>query len=207
MELRKVLAIGAHPDDLELGCGATLARLTADGVHVRAMILTRGARGCEGDHDRSLETKTALGLLGVHDIIQCNFPDTQLHTALNEIIHAINVQVSDLCPERVYTMFREDRHQDHRAVHEASVVACREVPQLLGYETPSSQPTFTPALWESVDEQYLAAKVAALKAHHSQTHRRYMQERVVRAAAVFRGYQVNGEFCEAFIPYRLVFWN
>jgi LmbE family N-acetylglucosaminyl deacetylase len=78
------------------------------------------------------------------------------------------------------------------------------VPQLLGYETPSSYPNFVPRVFEPVDE-YMDRKVAAIKMHTSQEARLYMQEVKIRAAAHFRGVQVDLGQTEGFIPYKLIF--
>jgi len=111
--------------------------------------------------------------------------------------------VRKVVPDRVYTMFHQDRHQDHRAVHEASIVACRSVPQILGYETPSSYPNFMPTLFEPIDE-FIDAKIGALKLHVSQGDRLYMHEQKIRSAAHFRGAQVDLGQTESFVPYKLV---
>lgn len=202
-KISSVLALGAHPDDLELGCGATLAKLVARGVKVRAVILTEGTVG-GSDFDRKEETRAALASLGVHDVVLHDFPDTRLHEHLNDLIACIERHVAEICPDRVYTMFDQDRHQDHRAVYQASAVACRRVPQILGYETPSSYPNFVPTLFEPVDE-FIEKKVAALRMHLSQGDRLYMHEEKIRSAAHFRGVQVDLGQTESFVPYRLVF--
>jgi LmbE family N-acetylglucosaminyl deacetylase len=199
-----VLALGAHPDDLELGCGATLAKLAAAGVVVHAIIFSEGTKGAPEGSDRFAESRSALESLAVATVTQHQFEDTRLHERLNELIEVIEQHVRELKPDRVYTMFHLDRHQDHRAVHEASVVACRRVPQILGYETPSSYPNFTPTVFEPVDE-YIELKVRALKLHASQGERLYMQEEKIRSAAHFRGVQVDLGQTEGFIPYKLVF--
>ena len=202
--LKSVLALGAHPDDLELGCGATLAKLAAQGVSVTAVILSEGSRGARADLDRTAETRQALLTLGVATVIQESFPDTRLHEHLNELIAAIEGHVHACSPDRVYTMFDGDRHQDHRAVFQASAVACRRIPQILGYETPSSYPNFVPTVFEQVDD-FIEQKVAALKMHGSQGTRLYMHEEKIRSAAHFRGVQVDLGQTEGFIPYKLVF--
>ena len=199
-----VLALGAHPDDLELGCGATLAKLASQGVAIRAVILTDGGQGGSGDFDRASETLASLAVLGVTDVALHSFPDTRLHERLNDAIAVIEQHVREIQPDRVYTMFDRDRHQDHRTVYEASAVACRGVPQILGYETPSSYPNFIPTVFESVDE-FIERKVEALKVHRSQGSRLYMQEDKIRAAAHFRGVQVDRGHTEGFMPYKLVF--
>ena len=202
-EIRSVLALAAHPDDLELGCGATLAKLCARGVAVHAVIFTDGKQGGLSGFDRPLEAKTALTQLGVSSVTQHALADTRLHEALNDLIGCTEQHVRTFVPDRVYTMFHLDRHQDHRAVHEASIVACRSVPQILGYETPSSYPNFTPTVFEPVDE-FMAAKIAAIKLHVSQGDQLYMHEEKVRSAAHFRGVQVGLGQVESFISYKLV---
>ena len=202
-EIRTVLALGAHPDDLELGCGATLAKLSAAGVAVHAVVFSNGSKGGPSDSDRAIESRAALMGLGVASVTQHDFADTRLHEAMNELIAVTEDHVRSTAPDRVYTMFHLDRHQDHRAVHEASAVACRSVPQILGYETPSSYPNFVPTVFEPI-EDFIEAKVAALKLHVSQGDRLYMQEVKIRSAAHFRGVQVDLGQTESFIPYKLV---
>lgn len=203
-EIRTVLALGAHPDDLELGCGATLAKLSAKGVAVHAVVFSDGNLGGPTEFDRTQETRVALEALGVATVSQHAFPDTRLHEALNNLIACTEEHVRAVNPDRVYTMFHLDRHQDHRAVHDASVVACRSVPQILGYETPSSYPNFMPTVFEPIDD-FIEAKIEALKLHVSQGDRLYMHEQKIRSAAHFRGVQVDLGQTESFIPYKLVF--
>jgi len=142
--------------------------------------------------------------LGVHNVVQHSLPDTRLHEHLNDLIAVIEEHVRNLAPNRVYTMFADDRHQDHRAVYQASIVACRTVPQILGYETPSSYPNFFPTVFEPIDD-FIEKKVAALKMHVSQGSQLYMHEDKIRSAAHFRGVQVDLGQTEGFIPYKLVF--
>jgi LmbE family N-acetylglucosaminyl deacetylase len=202
-ELRTVLALGAHPDDLELGCGATLAKLVTQGVQITAVILSDGSNGAGTALDRSAETRAALAALGVQNIVQHAYPDTRLHEHLNELIATIEQHVRTVTPQRVYTMFHDDRHQDHRAVYRASAVACRQVAQIFAYETPSSYPNFVPTIFEPIDD-FIERKVAALKLHESQGDRLYMHEEKIRSAAHFRGVQVDLGQTEGFIPYKLV---
>lgn len=203
LDAKQILALGAHPDDLELGCGATLAKLAARGAQVTAVILSDGSIGANSGLDRGSETREALSTLGIQRIVQHSFPDTRLHEHLNDLIATIEQHVRDVAPERVYTMFHDDRHQDHRAVYQASIVACRRVAQILAYETPSSYPNFVPTVFEPVDE-FIERKVAALKLHKSQGDRLYMHEEKIRSAAHFRGVQVDLGQTEGFIPYKLV---
>lgn len=198
-----ILAIGAHPDDIELGCGGSLAKLALSGARIQAVIFSKGRRGALGDTARDRESKSALATLGVHDVAIYDFEDTRLVYSLNEMIATLDEHVRSFKPDRVYTMFQHDRHQDHRAVYEASAVTCRDIGQLLGYETPSSYPNFIPTIFERI-EDHLETKIRALNCHKSQGDRLYMQAEKIRSAASFRGVQVQLGPCEGFVPYKLI---
>jgi LmbE family N-acetylglucosaminyl deacetylase len=200
---RSILAIGAHPDDIELGCGGSLAKHALEGARIEAVVFSKGRRGTLSDKDRERETETALRLLGVSHITVYDFEDTQLWRFVSEMIEVLDRHIAASKPDRVYTMFQHDRHQDHRAVYEASAIACRRVPQVLGYETPSSYPNFTPTVFQDIAD-HLPSKISALMTHKSQGERLYMQEEKIRAAAHFRGVQVDVGPSEGFIPYKVI---
>ena len=81
-----IIAIGAHPDDIELGCGASLAKLSQEGFDIFAVVLTSGSKGNPFDQNRLQETSQALNLLGVTKTFFLNFEDTKLALNLHEII-------------------------------------------------------------------------------------------------------------------------
>ena len=199
-----ILAIGAHPDDIELGCGGTLAKLAQAGAQVHAVIFSKGRRGALSDQDRAIESRAALEILGIQKIDIYDFEDTRLSGVLNEMVEVLDQHVAADRPRRAYTMFQHDRHQDHRAVYEASAIACRCVPQLLGYETPSSYPNFVPTVFEDITD-FLDVKLKSLSFHTSQGQRFYMQRDKIHAAAHFRGAQIDLGPSEGFIPYKVVF--
>jgi LmbE family N-acetylglucosaminyl deacetylase len=199
-----ILAIGAHPDDIELGCGGTLAKLCRGGARVRVIVFSKGRRGALSEEDREAESMTAFAKLGIHDVKIMDFEDTRLSFFLNDMISLLDEHVEEMKPDRVYTMFQHDRHQDHRAVYDASAVSCRQVPQILGYETPSSYPNFMPTVFERIDDD-LETKISALNCHLTQGSRLYMQEEKIRSAASFRGSQVDMGPSEGFIPYKMIF--
>jgi len=198
-----ILAIGAHPDDIELGCGGSLAKLARDGARIHALVLSRGGRGCHASIDRSDESHRALRRLGVTEVIQQDFPDTRFPACRNDIVAVIEQACAQIAPHRVYTMCGEDHHQDHRTVHEASIIACRSIPQILCYESPSTLPQFAPQVFEDISAQ-LDLKIHALREHASQGDRHYMQEDHLRCHAQFRGQQIGIGPSEGFVPYRLV---
>ncbi|WP_045450040.1 PIG-L deacetylase family protein [Citrobacter sp. S-77] len=204
-----VLAIGAHPDDIELGCGASLARLAKQGVYITAVVMTSGKYGTNELIDRRQESYNALTILGCKKIIHFDFTDTQTYLQLNDMISTLENVIKHEIPHdveiiRVYTMHDADRHQDHIAVYQASMVACRSIPQILGYETPSTWLSFMPQVFESVEEDNFNLKLSALSKHKSQSMRDYMRPERLRAVAQFRGQQVNSDLGEGFVIHKMI---
>jgi LmbE family N-acetylglucosaminyl deacetylase len=164
---RRVLAIGAHPDDVEIGCGGALARHRARGDILHILTLSRGAGG--GDINvRSAEAQRAAHILGA-SLRFADMPDGRITDGL-ETIERIEDAVGDLTPTDVYTHSFEDTHQDHRAVHAASMVAARAVPNFYCYQSPSSTVDFRPNRF--VDITYsIKLKLQAIGAYQSQVGR------------------------------------
>ena len=176
---QQVLAIGAHPDDIELGVGATLAAHAAAGDDLVILTLSGGAVGGPVD-ERHSESAAAAAVVGAR-FIHLDFPDTRLDPAAG-MITAIEDIVRDVLPDRIYTHGVHDRHQDHRAVHRAVQIAARQVPSLWCFQSPSSTVDFAPNRFVAVDG-FLDTKLAMLAAYVSQSHREYMQPDVVRVTA------------------------
>jgi LmbE family N-acetylglucosaminyl deacetylase len=199
----KVLAVGAHPDDVELGCGATLLRHVANGDEVTILVLTTGQRGRVEGLSRRAEQEEAARRLGVglrwatfHDGSVPDGPETV--TVIDEALAATRAEV-------LYTHASRDTHQDHRATATASLAAARRLATILHYETPSTQgfePTIYVDVAGTVDE-----KLAALRSHLSQVLRQGPVDlEAIEAQARFRGFQGRVRYAEAFEPARLV-WN
>lgn len=73
-----ILAIGAHPDDIELGCGASLSYYSNEKVYIISVVMTPGCCGAEYI-DRHKESQEALNMLGCNKLIPLNFEDTRLY--------------------------------------------------------------------------------------------------------------------------------
>lgn len=204
-----ILAIGAHPDDIELGCGASLARLAKEGYYITAVVMTAGTEGCDAEINRHAESRKALMSLGCQKVFLFHFEDTRTPHQVDEMIKALEGVITQHTPSQVkitraYTMHNSDRHQDHRAVHKASIVACRNISQVLGYETPSTWLNFIPQVFENVTETLFSQKLAALSFHQSQQHRDYMRPDRLRTVAQFRGQQAGCELSEGFVVHKMI---
>lgn len=175
-----VLAIGAHPDDVEIGVGGLLAAHAHAQDAITILTLSRGARG--GDADRrqreSLATAEMLGArLFVKDLV-----DTEISGG-GATVRLIEEVVQEVQPSIVYTHSSHDRHQDHRAVSEATLVATRNVGTVACYQSPSATIDFRPTRFVRIDP-YLDDKLRLLEAFSTQTDTRdYLSPEFVTATA------------------------
>ncbi len=181
---RSVLAIGAHPDDVEIGCGGILVRHRAHGDRVTVLTLTGGEHGGLAS-ERVQEARRAAEILGV-ELVLGTLQDTKISEGLETIL-LIEETVRVVQPTVVYTHSLQDGHQDHRSVHRATVVACREVPSLYCYQAPSCSVEFRPTKFIEIGA-FLDRKVEAIGAYASQTTKRpYLRESLLRATAEYWG--------------------
>ena len=119
-----VLAIGAHPDDVELGCGGTVALLARQGRRVGILHLTRGERGTRGTaQERLAEAERAAAALGVVDLAFLDCGDGGLRTGPAEEDALIEV-LRTRRPELVLGPTPSDRHPDHGRAHRLVEAAC-----------------------------------------------------------------------------------
>ena len=192
---RRVLAIGAHPDDVEIGAGATLAAHARAGDEVVIGILTRGFEGGDGP-TRSLEAEAAADILGatVHfgDLHDTRIPEG------GPSVQFIERLVEDTKPDIVYTHSSNDVHQDHRSTHRASLVAARRIPTVYCYQSPSATVAFAPSRFTDISD-HLAAKLEVVAAHASQaTKRSYMDPELITATGRYWGRFGDSTHAEAF---------
>ena len=176
---QRILSVGAHPDDVEIGVGGTLAAHAFAGDEIVTLTLSGGAVG-GATSMRQAEAAAAAAVVRAR-LIHLDFPDTRIVPA-EGVITAIEQVIAEVRPDRVYTHGLHDRHQDHRAVHEAVEIAARQVPNLWCFQSPSSTVAFAPNRFIDIDG-FVDSKLAMLAAFESQSHRDYMQADAVRAAS------------------------
>lgn len=119
-----ILAIGAHPDDVELGCGATLAKEISKGKKVGIIDLSRGELGTRGTVEtRDEEASNAANILGVTMRTNMEFPDGFIQ---NDKYHQIELvkQIRKFRPEMVICNAVDDRHIDHGKASKLVSDAC-----------------------------------------------------------------------------------
>ena len=173
-----VLFCGAHPDDIELTSGGTIARMTANGLKVGVLELTRGEMGTRGTADiRKREAQAAAKILGVFFRDQLDFGDGGLRTGREEEMELID-RIRRAQPRVVFCPWPDERHPDHvrcgQIVTDASFYAgLRQIhtkfaahrPQVVIYYM---QWLIVPATFIVDVTDYWATKMRAIHAFESQ---------------------------------------
>jgi LmbE family N-acetylglucosaminyl deacetylase/ActR/RegA family two-component response regulator len=179
-----VLAIGAHPDDVEIGCGGILLRHRARGDDISVLTLSGGEQGGTAA-ERVQEAQRAAEILGAR-LFLGSLQDTAISEG-TETIAFIEARIREVQPTVIYTHTLHDGHQDHRSVHRATVVASRTIPSLYCYQAPSSSIDFRPTKFLEIGD-FIDKKLAAIAAYHSQIVKRpYLRESLLRATAEYWG--------------------
>ena len=127
----KILAFGAHPDDIELGCAGTLLQYAKQGHDVYLYVLTTGQEA--GDPDvRKKEQVQAASLIGAKELMWGGLDDTRI-VADKKTISQIDDVVQKILPDEVFVNYPKDSHQDHRALAQCVISATRYIKRVLYY--------------------------------------------------------------------------
>lgn len=198
-----ILAIGAHPDDIEIGCGGTLHKFASQGHDVYMMVMTSGDMG--GDEQKRKEEQIkSKEILQAKEVFFGNYHDTKLPLGKG-LIDSIEGVIRKILPQYIFVNYKEDTHQDHRALAKATISATRNIRNVLFYEVPTTH-DFTPNVFVDITS-VMDKKVASLEAHASQIMRTNIEDCSIRdiaaSAARFRGIQGRVKFAEGFVSQRL----
>lgn len=196
---RRILCLGAHPDDIEIGCGGTIRRWTAErDLEVTWAVLS--GEGVRGDEARAgaaaFLTDAAAASVEVADFPDSRFPADW--DAIKTWIHDLGARVE---PDLVFTHRLEDRHQDHRVVAEIAWQAFRDV-TILEYEIPKWEGDLGGAnAYVALDRATVDAKVDALLAtFESQRDKPWFDAETFRGLMRLRGVECHAPdgYAEAF---------
>jgi len=203
--MKSILAVGAHPDDVELGCAGTLALHKLRGDKVYLLVLTKGeASGSPGV--REDECRRSAEILGVDGLFFGDLADTKVHDG-RETIDAVEKVVDEVKPDIIYAPTLKDSHQDHRNAGYATLSACRRCKIILMYEGASTQRDFTPQVFVDVQNTFeLKMKMTHVYGSQVSNHGVYtVAMKAIEGLAKFRGYQAGVDVAEAFEVGKFIF--
>jgi len=196
--MKNILAFGAHPDDIELGCAGTLKKHVHIGNDVYLCVLCDGQEA--GDPAvRRQEQEEAAKRLGVKELIWGDWVDTKFKVS-KESVRFIEDIIERVKPYEIYLNYIEDTHQDHRILAECIMSACRYNKRVLFYEDFTSI-NFQPDIFVDIEE-VLEEKIDVINAFHSQVNKCVPTGPVmiesIKSVAQFRGFQAKVRYAEGF---------
>ena len=209
----KILAVGAHLDDIEIAAGGTLAKAVENGHEVKSLFLSKsGYTNFEGKEMRSddcavQEGLNALKTLGITDIDILDFPTKDIPFR-SDVVEAIDRIMSEYNPDIIFTHHPFDTHQAHVGVSNATIAAARRKNTVFFYEpiSPSgrSYVAFRPQLYVPIEET-VEKKIAALREHKTEYNKFGKEDWIagVHARCGFRGYEIGKKYAEAFEALRM----
>ena len=208
---QSVIAFGAHPDDLEIGMGGTLAKLARLGYDVNLVIATLpNFVKTDIKEQRRIEATMSAKTLGCKSPQFLDLSPDEI-TIGRKFVTMIDDIINNHKPEAVFTQWIGDSHQDHQALTRAVIAASRDSNNLFMYETTIpgglTENAFRPQLYVDITET-LEVKSNALDCFHSQKNYRcgdlWIDAVVGRCS--YRGYQMNVKYAEAFEVVKVTKW-
>jgi LmbE family N-acetylglucosaminyl deacetylase len=202
-----ILAIGAHPDDIELGCGGLLIKSARQGHNVYMYSLTRGGAGGDSKQ-RSEELARSARFIKAKQLWIDNFEDSKL-TVTNDLINHIEFFIHKSNPDLILTHSHGDVHHDHRAIALATLEAARFNSNVLSYEIPLSR-NFDPKVFVDISE-VVNEKVELIEIFWSQQSKLYLKANAIKGLAEYRALQsrlnTSIKYVEAFEVMKICLTN
>ena len=202
----RILALGAHSDDVEIGAGATILRTLAEAPAVEVCWAVVSAVGERADEARASAADLLAGATSV-DVVVGDFVDGYLPYHALDVKHWVHAVAERMTPDVVLTHQRADLHQDHRFLAELALNAFRDH-LILGFEIPKFDGDLgAPNVFVHVDEATFDRKMDVLRRHfETQRGKPWFDDDIFRGLMRLRGMESRAPsgLAEAFYCTKLV---
>lgn len=202
-KIKKVLVINAHADDMEFGCGSTVAKLIEQGKEVHNLVLSLRKKTVPPDFPAAeliRETKQAGRIIGIkeeNNIIK-DYPHRIFPSIRQQILDEIYSTAEKLKPDLVFTTSQDDTHQDHQTTAQETFRALKHT-NIIAYGFPWNTIFHRLNLYSIVSQEHLNKKIKALSQYKSQhLGRVYFSPDYIVSLAKTQGVNVNAQFAESF---------
>lgn len=200
---KRVLFLGAHPDDIELGCGALLHHIVK---HTDVLCVTLSNNQSNPDLiNVKDEHYISMEVLGVTEdkIIFGPFTTRVFPNARQEILEYFLKLRKDFSPDLIFVHSKQDVHQDHNTMTDEALRAFRGI-TVLGFDVVRSSYGFFPHFLVEVTEEDVNKKIEALSQYETYRDRYYFNSELTRAIMVRHGALAELPFAEGFDILRIV---
>ncbi|MDW0166594.1 MAG: PIG-L family deacetylase [Nitrososphaeraceae archaeon] len=210
MESKSILVFGAHPDDLEIGMGGTIAKLSAMGYGVQPIIATLpNFVKSDTKEGRKTESMLSAKVMGCKSPVFLDLPPDEMVFG-RKMVTLIDSLVTKYKPNSIFTQWYGDSHQDHQILTKSVISACRDQNNIFMYETTIpggiTENSFRPQLYVNITET-IETKKNALGCFESQSVRcGEIWIPAILGRCSYRGYQINSKYAEAFEVIKVTKW-
>ena len=199
---KRVLVLSPHTDDLEFGCGATVAQMRALGMQVKSIAFSAAEESVPSGFPKDIlrtEFETAQQYLGIPswDRQVLDFKVRYFPRDRQEILEMLVEINREYKPDLVLTPSADDTHQDHKTLAEETFRAFKRT-TIWAYEAPWNQLVCRVNCFVKISEADLERKILAIQLYESQKHRSYSARTFASSLAAIRGAQVGVPLAEAF---------
>jgi len=200
---KRVLFLGAHPDDIEIGCGALIHNIVQK-TDILCVTLSDNQKNPELKKVKA-EHLESMKVLGVPEekivfgpFVTRVFPDSR-----QDILEYFLKLRTDFKPDLIFTHSRQDVHQDHNTMTDEALRAFRGI-TVLGYDVVRSSYGFFPHFLVEVTEEDVDKKIEALSKYETYRDRYYFNAELTRSIMVRHGALAERPFAEGFDILRIV---
>lgn len=201
---KSILVLAPHTDDLEFGCGGTIAKLAEP--HRNNKIYCAAFSACKQSVRKEFpedilitEIKAASKILSIplENLRLFDYSVRTFNYNRQEILDDILKLKHEIQPDIVFIPALTDLHQDHFTIAQEGFRAFK-FSSLLSYELPWNNLSFNTASFMKLEEEHIQTKINAISEYKSQAHRPYANEEFIRSLARTRGVQINTHYAECF---------
>lgn len=206
---KRILCLGAHTDDCEVGCGGTLARFVLEEIEVYYATFSFAEdslpKGLSSDTTRK-EVMQAASKLGIKkdNVILFDYEVRKFPEYRQTILENLIKLKQRINPDLILTHNTLDTHQDHEVISQESFRAFKQSASILGYESFKNNRRFNSDIYICLDEHCLKTKLKAVKCFKSQIVKPNSGLGVIESAAKFRGTQIGEKYAECFENMRYI---
>ena len=200
---KRIVFIGAHPDDIEIGCGALIAHI-ASKTEIKCITLSDNQKNPLLKNVVS-EHYQSMSILGIkkENVIVGQFETRRFPQARQEILEYMIKFNQDFHPDMVFVHTKADIHQDHATVTSEGLRAFRGT-TVLGFDVIRSSYGFFPNFLVEVNEEDVNKKIAALGEYHTYDSKYYFDPDVTRATLIRHGALAERKYAEGFDILRII---
>jgi LmbE family N-acetylglucosaminyl deacetylase len=202
--IRRLLCLGAHSDDIEIGAGATVLRVVRENPDVEVTWCVLSGNETRQDEARA-GAEHILGSRTARSIVLKDFTDSYFPEQRQKIKQFFEQSLKSTDPDLILTHARADAHQDHRVVNELTWNTFR-AHQIWEYEIPKwDGDIIQPNLYVPVDPEDVTTKITVLReVFASQRSKHWFDEETFRGLLRIRGLESNTRYAEAFVARKFV---